>query len=86
VPIVVIVIAISGIDFSVASTCRTLLSLYSRLDPTGVLRRSEMKLSSASGTNSVPTSGTMAKLAKNATSASAMTLLRCESAHSRMTP
>jgi hypothetical protein len=45
-----------------------------------------MKLWSASGTNSVPTSGTMAKLPKNATSAMAITLFRWPSAHSRMRP
>ena len=38
-----------GIRFSAASTWRTLPSVYSRLEPTGVLRRSEMKPSSASG-------------------------------------
>ena len=55
----------SGNGLSAASTCRTLLSVYSRLEPTGVLSRSEMKPSSACGTNSVPTSGTIAKLARN---------------------
>ncbi len=76
----------SGMSFSASSTCRTLLSVYSRLDPTGVLSRSEMKLSSVSGMNSVPTSGRIRKLPKNETSAIAITLLRCPSAHSRIDP
>ena len=75
-PTVVIVSRTSGNAFSASSTCRTLPSVYSRLEPTGVLRRSDTKPWSDSGTNSVPISGTSAKLPTNVTVAIASTVFR----------
>src|ERR1051326_4465928 len=54
--------SISGNCLSTASTSRTLVSVNSRLVPTGVLSRSEMKLSSTCGCSSLPISGSSAKL------------------------
>ena len=85
-PTVAIASRTSGNARSASSTWRTLLSVNSRLEPTGVLRRSEMNPSSASGTNSVPTSGGTVKLARSSAVAMASTDLRCASDQSRMRP
>ena len=85
-PTVVIARSISGNFFSTSSTSRTFPSVYSRLEPTGVLSRSEMKLWSVCGMNSVPTSGTIRKLPKNEATAIAITLLRWPSAQRSTRP
>jgi hypothetical protein len=48
-----------------ASASAIFASVYSRLEPMGVFMRMNMMPSSCCGTNSVPTSGTIAKLPKN---------------------
>ena len=86
VPTLAIIISTSGYVRSSSSTWRVLASVYSRLEPTGVVSRKEVRPSSASGTNSVPTSGSRKKLPMKIATASASTFLRLPSAHSSSRP
>jgi hypothetical protein len=70
VPIVLITARTPGTWRKMSSTSRTLASVYCRLEPIGVLTRIDMMPSSLSGTNSLPTQGTKAKLPKNVPTAS----------------
>ena len=76
----------SGKRRRISSTWRVFASVYSRLEPTAVVSRNEVRPSSDSGANSVPTSGSTKKLDTKTATAIASTFLRLPSAHSRSSP
>ena len=80
VPILATRLSISGNSFSAVSIWRTLLSVYSRLEPTGVLKRRLTQPWSVSGNISPPIIGTSIRLPANRAKAVASVVLRQRSA------
>ncbi len=76
----VLSVSISVNSRSTSSTRFTRSSVYSRLEPTGVVRRTLVNPSSLSGIISVPTRPAIGMLARKLAVAIASVVLRCASA------